>query len=206
MYNLARIRYVTRHYNDLQGLTMVPLALFFLTWAGYDAGWISPPPWLSNEWLLVGASATVVGTLGYTISKLYERAYGRIEAAPHHIPQSHKREFWIWWSAYMVAFAFLPAVYPQVSRLGLLISIIIFMEWRSRREARHWLILALWLAALSLVPILDGVRGPIYPSATVRDIAIKLVTAAGFLVISTIDHLTLVRTLGPIRREEESRA
>lgn len=49
MYDLPRIRYVTEHYHDLQGLTLLPFSLWLLAWAGYDLGWVRPTGWLGHE-------------------------------------------------------------------------------------------------------------------------------------------------------------
>ncbi len=202
MYDLARIRYVTEHYRDLQGLTLLPFSLWLLAWAGYDLGWVRPTGWLANEFLLFPASLAVTMVLVWQISRLYERAFGWIAPEPKRKPI--RRE------SYGVAAAimgpiFLKDAFPAVSYIGLAGTSWALYIWLylGRREVKHHLVLSILLATMSLAPLFNA---DLYPSATARDVAIKLVTAAGILVVGTIDHLTLVRTLGPIRQEEESRA
>ncbi len=204
MYDLARIRYVTEHYRDLQGLSQLPFSLWFLAWAGYDLGWVRPSGWLANEYLLFPASWAVTMVLMWQISRLYERAFGWI--APERQPKrkASRRASYVFAAAFMAPIALKNAL-PGMSTIGLLGAVLSLYVWldQGRREARHYLVLGILLTAMSLAPLLDGT---FYPSATARDAAIKLVAAAGVLVVGTIDHLTLVRTLGPVRQEEEIRA
>ncbi len=78
MYDLARIRYVTEHYRDLQGLALLPFSLWLLAWSAYDLGWIRPTGWLAHEWLFVAVCLVVMFALSVAIGKLYEQAFGWI--------------------------------------------------------------------------------------------------------------------------------
>ncbi len=205
MYDLRRIRYVTEHYRDLQGLALVPISLLLLGWAAYDAGLVQLPGLLGNPWVLGLTSIVMVVALIEVIQKLYDRAFGWISPDPQRQSDPSKRAFWPAWLALMASY-FLEQVRPETSSYGVLIAICIASGWWFQKEAKHWLVLALIVGVMSLAPLLDGLIGPVYPSATVRDITIKVVAAIGLLVVATMDHLTLVRTLGPIRHEEESRA
>ena len=206
MYDLARIRYVTEHYHDLQGLIRLPVSLWLLAWSAYDLGWIYPPAWFTNEWLLFPVAAIPFLALMWPIEKLYERSFGCIATERRAKVEPNKRAFWITFGVLMAIFwsvFFLTDGRPVVSKLGLYIAFFVFLEWRRRSDGKHLLVLGIVLAAMSLAPLFDS---SMYPSATVRDVAIKLVAAAGILAVGTIDHVTLVRTLGPVRREEQSRA
>ncbi len=205
MYDLRRIRYVTEHYRDLQGLALVPISLLLLGWAAYDAEWIRLPGLLANRWVLVPGMVVIVMVLGWVIGTLYDRAFGWISLDPQRKSESRTPGFWSTF-LYFMAIVFLTQARPETSFVGLLIAASISGWWWIRKDAKHWLALIVIIAVMSLVPLLDGLLGPVYPSATVRDITIKVVAAIGLLVVATMDHLTLVRTLGPIRHEEESRA
>lgn len=206
MYDLARIRYVTEHYHDLQGLIRLPVSLWLLAWSAYDLGWTYPPAWFTNEWLLFPVAAIPFLALMWPIEKLYKRSFGWIAPAPRPKVKPNKHAFWIlcggltFWS---LAIFFLTEERPVVSKLGLYISFCVFLEWRRRSDAKHVFAIGIILVAISLAPLLDST---LYPSAKARDVAIKLVAAAGILAVGTIDHVTLVRTLGPVRREGEIRA
>ncbi len=205
MYDLKRVRYVTRHYRDLRGLTLFPFSLLLLGMAAYDAGWIRFSGWLSNGYLLFGVSFLVLFALTVPIERLYDRAFGRVVPDPDGEGELDKRAFVVWWTGGWFIFLITDVV-PKLSHIGLLVCITAFWLWWMDREDKHILVLGIVVAAMTLAPLLEGVLGPLYPSAKARDIAIELVTAVGILIIGTMRHLTLVRTLGPIRREEESRA
>ncbi len=205
MYDLKRVRYVTRHYRDLRGLTLFPFSLLFLSLAAYDAGWIRLSGWLSNKYLLVVASTLIVLALMQLIERLYDRAFGRVVPDPDGEGEFDKRAFKVFLVALWLN-SFISDLVPKLSHIGLLVCIVVFWLWWMDREDKHILVLGIVVAAMTLAPLLEGVLGPLYPSAKARDIAIELVTAVGILVIGTMHHLTLIRTLGPIRREEESRA
>jgi hypothetical protein len=67
--DLERIRFVTRHFNDLQGLrSWVPLGLITLAWGG---------PALLRGALCVGAFLLILGAKRY-----YRNAYGEVEGEP----------------------------------------------------------------------------------------------------------------------------
>lgn len=67
--DLERIRFVTRHFNNLQGLRYgVPLGLITLAWEG---------PALQRLVLLLGALLLVLGTKRY-----YRRTFGEVEQQP----------------------------------------------------------------------------------------------------------------------------
>ncbi len=204
MYDLARIRYVTEHYRDMQGLALVPLSLFFMGWAAYDAGWFRPPGWLGIELVLGLISLTAALVLTWVIEKLYERTFGQITPDPSRESEPKGIGFWIWFAAYTSINA-LTVARDDISYLGVMIFMFtVLFSWRLRAR-KHWLILAAAIAFMTLIPLLDDVVGPVYSSATTRDITIKLVFATGILVIGTVEHLTLVRTLRPMPQEEESR-
>ncbi len=205
MYDLRRIRYVTEHYEDLKGLTLVPLALWLLGSAAQDVGWLSTPGWLSNTLILAWVSVLVVLALMYLIGRLYERAYGSVAPDEVRRVEFDERAFMAYWLAVSLTFLAVDLL-PSLSQMGMAVCITLLWVWWIRRRDKHVLTLAIVVAVMTLAPLLEGLLGPVYPSVTARDIAIKLVTATGILLVATRDHLMLVRTLGPIRHEEESRA
>ncbi len=205
MYDLKRVRYVTRHYRDLRGLTLFPFSLLLLGMAAYDAGWIRFSGWLSNGYLLFGVSFLVLFALTVLIERLYDRAFGRVVPDPDGEGEFDKRAFKVFLVALWLI-SLITDLVPKLSHIGLVLCLSVLWTWWMDREDKHALVLGIVVAAMTLAPLLEGVLGPLYPSAKARDIAIELVTAVGILVVGTMRHLTLVRTLGPIRREEESRA
>lgn len=205
MYDLMRIRYVTEHYEDLKGLSLLPMSLFFLALVAYDRRWIGPPSWLAHGPLPALTGFVIAMVLMGIINVLYDRAFGLIVPSKHKRSESGKHEHWIWGGVYGLV-AMLNSMRPEMSLLALGVSVCVFSSWWHRREAKHLLAFGVLIAGMSFAPLLDGALRMLYSSGTTWDITVNLVIAAGLLVIGTIDHLTLVRTLGPIRQEEESRA
>lgn len=208
MYDLARIRYVTEHYAEMAGLTLLPYSLWFLGWAAYDLGWIGSPSWLSNEWLFSLVTLILATIASFGIGWLYERSFGKVTRTSTRPARPTWRTFWVWMVLYMLI-NFLPELRPEVSKVGLY-----FVLWAVLYPPivlkigipASWTRLGIVIGAMSLAPLLEPLVGPIYPSPLVRDIVIKVVAGIGILLIGVANHLTLVRTLGPVRREEESRA
>ncbi|MDP9351382.1 MAG: hypothetical protein M3P51_07575 [Chloroflexota bacterium] len=202
MYDLTRIAYVTRHYEALKGLTYLPVALWLLGWAAYDVGWIERPMWIPFDWLF-GMLSTIVMLLSLElISRLYDRWFGWVSTGDKHKQKRSGRENAAYLGAY-VSLSMFRTLRSDVSEPGLLIvGAVLWAFWF--RLGTNWLAaLGAVIGAMSVAPLLDGVLGPVYPSPTARDVSIKVVAAVGFLLVGTLNHLTLVRTLGPVRREEE---
>lgn len=208
MYDLARIRYVTEHYAEMAGLVLLPYSLWFLGGAAYDLGWIGSPSWLSNDWLFSLVTLILATITSFGIGWLYDRTFGKVTRVPTRPPRPTRRDFWIWMAVYMCA-NWLPILRPEVSRIGVhvtLFTLVFTTLGMKLRVPTSWIALGILVGAMSLAPLLDPLVGPVYPSALARDVVIKVVIGTGLLLIGVANHLTLVRTLGPVRREEESRA
>ena len=79
MADLARIRYVADHYDNLQGLRIVPLGIPFLLSAAYRAGWFD---WVAlsdkvARYVFFGELAVAVA-VSYVIRAAYRRRFGMV--------------------------------------------------------------------------------------------------------------------------------
>jgi hypothetical protein len=208
MYDLARIRYVTEHYAEMAGLVLLPYSLWFLGWAAYDLGWIGTPSWLSNEWLFSLVTLILAASASFGIGWLYERSFGKVTRNSIRLPKPTRRDFWTWVFGGTFVMT-LSELGPDLSKVGLyfvLWAVVYPILVLKIRISATWTGLGIIIGAMSLAPLLDPLVGPVYPTPLIQDVVIKLVIGTGLLLIGVANHLTLVRTLGPIRREEESHA
>src|SRR5258708_4293846 len=77
MVNMARIRYITSHFNVLKGLTVVPWGIYYLLGAGFDL-WVAP--WQSDVVLFAAlwAGCVVAGLIQLLLLVYYGRALGYV--------------------------------------------------------------------------------------------------------------------------------
>lgn len=190
---LERIRHVTAHYLDYQGLYMLLLGLFALNLLLLRTG--SPVP------LMIGVP--VIVALGLGVRAYYHRRFGRVR--PTIVPARL--------SGYVlvcVAFLVLPAAVAATSaRVGAtgeyvgagglvfaaLFLVLASTNWRLKA---HYLLAAIVIGAASLLPL-----GPLMPSGLhpfgFGSVGVLLVVFAAVAVVGgLIDHRTLVRALPPV--------
>jgi hypothetical protein len=81
MADVARLRYVTEHYDNLQGLRLVPLGIAFLTFGTAQAAGLLQSE-ANRTAALVGITATTIAVLlsANLIGSYYRRRYGFVEA------------------------------------------------------------------------------------------------------------------------------
>jgi hypothetical protein len=196
MPDLDRIRYVTTHYRDLQGLRLLPYGAALLVWALGLGVWPSVP-WVSPLalWLALG--------LFWLISRYYTRTFGRVQPV-----QAISRAGLAVLALLLVAMLALPlAARAHVHMpLGLLLgggSLLCAAAgvsglWRAGglRLRAHWIILALLLAATSVLVML-----PLFRHRNTL-LAVSL-GAWGLAAIigGVLDHRLLRRTLPPAQEE-----
>ncbi|HRQ41734.1 MAG TPA: hypothetical protein PLD25_27755 [Chloroflexota bacterium] len=198
---LQQITWVTRHYDHLQGLRQLPFGFMFLLIAIDKAGvW----PWFSIWQPLTGLVAVGLGITGYWwIGRIYARTLGQVQQ----LPGQGKRM-----GLFVVVFLGLFFIAGSVeiarnwpfSASGLVIAGgLVVYYWQNGRYRPHYLILAAFMAFVSLLP-LTGLLAveQVYlfgPDAVIGALLFSLITVVGGLV----DHWLLMRTL-PIYSEANS--
>ncbi|MGB3632652.1 MAG: hypothetical protein WA982_01285, partial [Rubrobacteraceae bacterium] len=81
MENLKKVRYITKNYEQLQGLRQVPVGIFSLSVALSHSGlWSWYTMWEPIPTLLVLALTIGLYTL---IGVHYRKKFGRVQSAPH---------------------------------------------------------------------------------------------------------------------------
>ena len=183
MHDLRRIRYVAGHYEQLQGLRLLPLCAPFLVAAGRRLAGAAPIPW--RIWAVI-AAASLAATL--PIGRWYTRRFGRVH-----------RDLWRSGAgplvgAVAVALGLLrlqEVLSPTVS-LPLLFLAAVFarLGLAGGRARVHYAAIAAAVAAYALLP-----------AAGVPPDALAVtghLLAAGCIAVAAIgDHRVLRRTMAP---------
>lgn len=189
---LTKMRYLTRHYRDLQGYRLLPFAAFFLVGAAHDfwSGYAYARYDGNNTWFLLNG-LTLLTLLFFApffsidIGLWYERRYGYISPTPA------KRRYAVLLSALLVLAMF--TVEP-IGRNGLVViglTIIVRRLWKTFPTVRHIPQGVLWIAFGLNVPGLEtGIIA--YPPPGLNSAVIADLTAATLLFLTAIyNHRTL---------------
>ena len=190
MQNLQQVRYVTSNYHYLQGLRLVPFALFAIAQGALGGDWLDTPDWL-HGWIPF-AIGLALAFLGYRmIGTYYDRTFGHVERAPGAGARDN-RALAIFFLIYIASAVIDASVRPRVSISELVLACgILAYWWPRRRFATHYLMGALIVIAVSLLPLLG-----ITPTMQIFRSGVEMVTIGMVaLFIGLLDHLLLVNTL-----------
>jgi peptidoglycan/LPS O-acetylase OafA/YrhL len=213
MQDLKRIRYVTENYRNLQGLTEVPLGLFYLMLGGLM---MAKPTWFPEDGglfpLLFFLGTGISIYLSEVIENYYEHRFGHVEPVPASTRRQWLKEL-LWLLMFIIATAIQDNWNPPVNVFQLMIAALMLVsifraEWRNRaRKTRRFrthhigaaLLFALLLAAVSLLPLLGIKSWHFWP---------LLLIAGGLMILglALVDHLLLVRMLKPVPEEDHEPA
>ena len=186
MDNPTHVRYITRNFDALQGLKMVPFGLFFLA---MGAGWLGEQGDLS-----LSLPAFVLTLLvSWLISRYYTRNFGRVNSERSNLVNNFLLPLaviLILWVAAAIDYSMrLP-----VSVFGLTLAIILSFWWwlQEQRTRIHYAIMASLIVLISLAPLAGIGEGwlIIQPSGTV----FHLLVGAIFVLGGILDHLILVKS------------
>jgi hypothetical protein len=145
MDDLRRIRYVTEHYEQLQGLRLLPLGVPFLLSSLWRLARPGPAPFLSaSGWALLLASAFVLSAL---IGRYYARHFGQAHPLRWRTVLPLVAFFWLEWLQEIRPFPVpLPVLFVAVvlARIGMAAG------WLRS----HYLFIAAACATFALLPLL----------------------------------------------------
>lgn len=195
MENLQRMRVITAHYRSLQGLRMLPWFLWALAFSAVNPILGLPQGYLDYQCLLVVPGLVVPWGLSRLIGNYYDRLFGQVEGLPSRNPA-------VGWlvGVGVIVIAYIGFFVDSLERLpvsmfGLMMALaLLALWWMTGRFLHHYLLVAVLLAALSLLPLagipaeghwhslLGGFIGPI---------VFGLVMSIG----SVLSHIALVRNL-----------
>jgi len=191
MLDVARIRFVTAYFPQLQGLQALPWAAYCAVDLAWDLGWLS---WLPRNAVLSASTYTVLGvalawSVQRRIGQYYRRTYGSVT------PDPAARRTGIAVIAivgYLVLTGWLHR-YPGLPDVGMLFvaGCLLWTAYAQRPFRSHFVVLAIGACLLAFVPLLA------WPLLAVR-VAYGLAFTLGLVIAGVGDHWLLARTLpGP---------
>ena len=191
MNTLAKLRYLTLHYRDLQGYRLLPFAGFFLLGAVHDfwAGHAYARYDGNDTLFLVNGLALLMllfsaSVFSIKIGQWYERRYGYIVPPP---PLKNRYRALLWGFLVVSMFVFEPIDVFIVGGLGIMVERL----WRTFPDVRHIPQSVLWIAFGLNFPGLD--TGFVdYPPSGLNNAVLADLTAATLLFLTSVhNHRTL---------------
>lgn len=186
--SLREIEQVTRHFSTFQGLKVVPLGLIMLGYTAGHAGWwtVLAPGSESSLGLLLWVGAAVAY---YALQRYYRHQFGRVRRADG----DRYRDLFVF-VAFLFAIAGVGTLWHRyewaIDPTGFVFAGLFVWAYLQAPLRRHYLVAASLIAAVTLLPLV-GV--PLRAVGTIM----WGTMAVAFIVGGVLDHLLLVRTLGP---------
>ena len=185
MEDLKRIEQITRNYEALQGLKILPLGLYFLIlalgWLGEQGDCTFTLPALIGALILYGL-----------IGKYYQRRFGQVKPLQRNLG----KEILVLIVAFVVfwlASYFDYSLNLSINLVGLTIAagLILVFSQPSQRFRIHYLVMGVLVALISLLPLMGISRGGeiIQPPGPVFNLLVGLVIIVGGI----FDHYLLGR-------------
>ncbi len=217
MQESTRTRYVAEQYPDLQGLTSVPVGLFCLELFLLGLSWLVLP----GTFLLWSIGITIALIIVATI--FYRSTYGSTRPL-RRVKRRDALFAIVMGIALAIGLIADPLLQPRVSLTEIALAGAIFLYyWPHRHFAVHYLVIALVIACIGLLPLFGG--PPDYSSLTCGNNGCTINFAFGshlnllsqsvsavlmrfllsFAILGIIggfcDHLLLKRAFAPLQRE-----
>lgn len=184
MDNLARIRYITRNLDSLQGLRMVPFGLFLLA-AGF--GWLGD----QGDFTLSLPAFVLTLFLYWLLGRYYARKFGRVKPLRAELVKNTLLSLAVillMWVASWLDYW----LNPPVSIFGLTLAVLLFAWWwlDEQRIRFHYALMAGLVALISLLPLIGIGEGwqIIEPMGSLFHLLIGGIVLIGGI----LDHLILV--------------
>ena len=195
-YDLDRVRYVTAHFFELQGLRILPFGVWLMLVGAGELGLV-PLDWPMRV-AISGVLLCAAWLASRRIGQHYDRRFGRVEAKSPGVTRRGVA------SAGLGGLAgFLDShLDPTVSLPALLMSAVLLREWYRgvRGQRTHYAATALLCLALGVSPLFSW--GP-----TPRVSYPVLIAASGWLlvVLGIGNHALLVAVLRPLPADDHDR-
>lgn len=204
-----RAGYLAGNYGGVQGLSLLPLGVWFLLVALGESGFDATEYMPEGAVALLVFSVYFVGffvalALWFVAGIFYERSFGRVlptegeAGAPRRpFPERAARVVFVVLAVLAVLFS------PPVALFGPALAWALFVFWCSQRRFgyHHYAALSALVVAASLLSVLG-----VLPAEEVRK-AIDLAMVGVVLTVGGVfDHLLLARTMRPIPEEDREPA
>jgi hypothetical protein len=183
-----RIRFITAHYDQLQGLRLVPLGLYLAAVAASGLDWLSwlpgDPPRASRQWLGVLFGLALVAAVCATM--WYRRRYGA--RAPL---SRHRRNAWLVLAVgvFLLAARFDQYANAPIALAPLSVAAALVLTVRADGWVRaHFLLAAVPWFLVAWIP-------PLHHDGTSRLVSYALAGGLALIVCGVGDHRLLSRSL-----------
>ena len=194
MKDLSRMRYVTEHYAQMQGLRLVPLGVPFLASGAWRAGWLRGLPAADGHgaayWFCMGLAVAVA--MSFAVRAYYRRRFGLAQPLPG---RNGVVTLMAFVASFMVLVAMQDELHWRVSIPALFVAVVFaYLGLVQGRLRQHYLALAgacLIFASLGILGV------PLHE----RDVLLDFLIGGGLIAAGIGDHLVLRNTLQPPRSE-----
>lgn len=201
MKDLSRVRFVTQNYRALQGLKLLPYAIWLFSLAVVSGFWRNPPLVVVLAFCLLGY--IIAGLLSRLIENYYEHHFGRVD------PKS-KRQQWgeqVVWTVSIVILWILTTMVQakKTTSLTLILSTsaTYFIMLCFRKDWRGWwpyVIIPVVTLVTGMSPLVVGFPVDNYLASPLA--WAYFVISLGLALQSIFDHLHFVRTFQPMMEDE----
>lgn len=204
--NLARVRYVTGHYQQIQGLRLLPLGLWLLGMTLYEA-YFKPlgfTPGAERTWqvtlLYYGGPIVVLLLYGF-IGAFYQGTFGNVQ------PVAQQRS--LAFSGVLLGVGALLLLYLSSSlellqhaqSIGVALAIVLGLGWAADRYRKDYAVLFVIVVGVLMYGRLRSTE----PSLSYT-VAALLTWSSVIIFGGLFDHLLLVRTLKPVPEDNHEPA
>lgn len=212
MQSKERIEYVTRHFAELQGLRIIPFALYLLAGAAYDATWSYPGhrTWgMGLLWLIGVGSLLAYARLG----SYYRHHFGNVQPRRNRRQQRLISLLFISFLVLNIALGFIDRVIAEryhsllVGGWWLLLAVVLLAIWGVAgfplgwpRRFSMWPILLLLVSGSWNLPGAPS-QEACYPNGFNLCVAFDLLLATAIAAGGYYNHRLLIDTLQPLPRE-----
>ncbi|MBA2287624.1 MAG: hypothetical protein H0W02_19280 [Ktedonobacteraceae bacterium] len=210
MQQVKRIQFITKYYNMLQGLVLVPFGIYCLFISIWNT-WLRPAIFpqgfdVLGELLFLAISIAILLALIYLAQIYYRWKFGLVKASPQSTGMLVAELIGIF-VLIMIGMSIDERLHPHVSAVGLLVTVILCVHWQLlNRMQRHYLIIAGIFVILSLLPLFSNtlytqvfLSGPDQYGNILNTIA-----GLTFVTCGILDHLVLTRTMAQARRTAQT--
>ena len=195
-YDLDRVRYVTAHFLEMQGLRLVPFGVTLLAFSAVAAGLVPFGRW--GGIAVVVAAPVLAWLASRRIGGHYDRQFGRVQPSRSGLARGA-----IVSTALGATAGFLDShLRPTVSVPALLLAAVMVHAWYGgmRGQRLHYVALAVFFLVLGVSPLF----GPA-PASRVSFATLLLAFGIAAIVLGVCNHVALEEALRPLPATDDDR-
>jgi hypothetical protein len=192
--DLAKLRFVTEHYAQLQGLRLLPVGLVFLGLAAWQSSQFQWMPAYDSDrgsrWFVGALVLAVIGA--YVIGAFYRRQFGSVQprrfrtGGPSLLANATIVGLLVIFQSFVPAPVSLPMLYVAL--------VLAYTGVVQHGLRKHYLFIAVACLLFASLPSFDV-------SYQIGKVLLNLLIGVGLIVAGVGDHLVLRKTLRPVPRQ-----